>query len=157
MAQKGQSQLQLKVPFEGTPRADFDAVAYAFDAQGPYPLAEIPERIWKSWLWCQCLVRGRVVRSVTVGGSLQDLPVCGARVHLCEVDPVLLVLKELPDPLILRLRNDLLTELRKPNPLPDPPPDWLAAASVDPSPENLAPRADTDRTRASSRSVAFSP
>src|SRR5207248_7791353 len=114
------------------------------------PLSEIPERIWRSWLWCRCLIRGQVVRTVPFGGSLQDLPVCGARVHLCEVDPVLLILKTLPDRLILRLRSDLLTELRNPIPLPDPP-DWIAAAAVDPSPENLAATVDTDRTRSALR------
>ena len=210
MAPKNHVTWQLKVPLEGKPPADLDAVVYAFGAQGALlgsspvksgsasleidndkvpgarvligpalpehraneeptlarlqrlgayeapatfsattspTLSMLPESVWKSWLWCRCLVRGQVVRTVSVGGSLQDLPVCGARVHLCEVDPILLILRRLPDELIYRLRSDLLGELRKPHPLPDPPPDALRAFAMDPSPANFAPRADLDRTR----------
>src|SRR5205814_3382501 len=109
-----QTQLALKVPFEGAPPTDLDTVAYAFSARGELlsssaiksgaanlkldpdhavrarvligprlpehrakeeptlerlqrlgafeayganaTLSEIPERIWRSWLWCRCLI-----------------------------------------------------------------------------------------------------
>ena len=88
---------------------------------------EIPEIIIDRWHYCACLVRGRVVRPVGTGGATQDLPVCGARVHICEVDRWPLIIARLPDHEILRLRDDLIDILRHPRlpktrpPFPFPP------------------------------------
>jgi hypothetical protein len=122
--------------------------AWRFDAKQPVQqLVAIPERIWRPWFLCSCLVRGQVVRRVSVAGSLQDLPVCNARVHLCEVDPILIIIKRLPDDLILRIRDDLLQELHRPIPIPDPPPFVIDPGFIDPSPELAAVPALT-KTRA---------
>lgn len=69
-----------------------------------YELLPIPEFNWKWWWLCACRVRGRVVKSVDVHGVIQDMPVCHARVHICEVDPLLLVIPRLPDDIIDRIR-----------------------------------------------------
>lgn len=77
----------------------------------------IPGNILDIWPLCICLIRGRVVRNI----DGQDMPVCGARVHICEVDKVLIWIRELPELDILRLRDDLLKEIEKPIPLPPDP------------------------------------
>lgn len=77
--------------------------------------------------WCLCVVRGRLQKRFTLpNGSVKTLPVCNARVHVCEVDRIRLVLETLPEREILKLRDDLLDKLRvvpwpKP-PIPDPGP-----------------------------------
>jgi len=76
----------------------------------------IPGSLLDVWPLCFCLIRGRVVRNI--GG--QDLPVCGARVHICEVDRLRIWIERLPGPDILRLRDDLIRVIDLP-PLPEPP------------------------------------
>lgn len=83
-----------------------------------YELKPLPPEIWKRWLLCSCLVQGRVVRPVTVGDRVLDMPVCHARVHVCEVDPWPLMIARIPDLHLLRVRDELI----KPRPLPDPSP-----------------------------------
>jgi len=102
----------------------------------------IPSLLWEWWWWCLCRVRGQVVRPVTVGGTTQDMPVCHARVHICEVDRIPFLIPRLPDHLIFRLRDELIKQierpLRFPIPLPDPPPFRFDPRVIDPSPENIA-------------------
>ena len=59
-----------------------------------YVPPSIPEIIWKLWPICICRIRGRVIRPI----EGQDMPVNNdARVHICEVDPFLIIIKRLPD------------------------------------------------------------
>ncbi len=118
----------------------YEAVWQFDDKRREYVLQPIPEFLWKWWRWCLCRIRGRVVKSVLVGETTEDMPVCNARVHICEVDPIPWILLRLPDRLVLRLRDELLQELaiRRPIPLPDPPPFEVNPGYIDPSPENIA-------------------
>lgn len=86
-------------------------------------LLPIPEQKYKFWLWCWCRVTGKVVKPTTIGGITYNLPVCHARVHICEVDPLWIIIPRLPDPLVWRLRDDLLKALQRPFPIPIPEPD----------------------------------
>ena len=118
-------------------------VTWSYDVQQrEYEFLPIPEYLWKWWLLCFCRVRGKVVKPVTVGGNTVELPVCNARVHICEVDPLIWLIPRLPDPIIIRLRDDLIRELRYPRPfpipLPDPPPFDFDPGVIDPTPENIA-------------------
>ena len=110
-------------------------------------IAPIPSELIHLWPLPFCRIRGRVVKQIGFFGFHLTLPVCRARVHVCEVDPLIFILNRLPDGLIHRLRDDLLEQLSKirfPIPLPDPPPgplaiagslDWqVAAGPVDPVP-----------------------
>jgi hypothetical protein len=112
--------------------------------QWQYELLPVPELNWRWWLWCRCRVRGRVVRPVTIQGVTYDMPVCHARVHICEVDRIPWLIPRLPDPEIWRLRDDLLKLLERPFPIPrpwpwpDPPPFRFDPGVIDPSPEALA-------------------
>ncbi len=89
----------------------------------------IPVGIFPSW--CLCFVHGRLVKRVTLpDGTIGEWPICNARVHICEVDYIPLVIAKLPDPLILQLRDDLLEKLKvipwPIPPIPDPGPLRLA-------------------------------
>lgn len=76
---------------------------------------------------CWCHLRGRLVKRVTLpNGEIGEQVVCNARVTICEVDRVRLLIEKLPEFEIFRLRDDLLAELRRPFPVPPRPP--VAAA-----------------------------
>lgn len=80
----------------------------------------VPGSIIELWPICFCWIRGHVIKS----GSM--LPVCNARVHICEVDRIWRWLIRIPDVEILRFRDDLLKEFerplrRRPPWPPDPP------------------------------------
>lgn len=57
-----------------------------------------------------CRVRGRVFRRIRLpNGTTRDVPLCNARVRICEVDlSRRLVIEQLPPDLLLRLRDDVL-------------------------------------------------
>ena len=84
-------------------------------------------------VWCVCNVTGRVINRVALpDGNIDEMPVCNARVHICEVDPWYLVLPRIPDYEIYKLRDDLLEKLypvKRPFPIPDPGP-YLKGTSV---------------------------
>lgn len=87
-----------------------------------FPTLEIPEWGWSPWFPCTCQVRGRVVSRLDLpDGTSIDLPICNARVTICEVDRIPRIIWHLPDDIIWRLKDELLEVLRPPIPLPDPP------------------------------------
>ena len=98
---------------------------------GRFELLPIPEFHWQTWLWRPCRVKGRVQKPVVVNGSSVDMPVCGARVHICEVDRIWLVLPQIPKDVLFQLRDEVLQirpEFQPPvprPPFPDPPFDEL--------------------------------
>ena len=77
-------------------------------------------------LWCRCNVNGHIVKNVSLpDGSVESMPVCNARVHICEVDRWRWILPRIPDLDIFKLREDLLDKLHPvipPFPIPDPGP-----------------------------------
>ena len=98
----------------------------------------IPEKLWKLWKFCKCEVKGKVVKRIKMGSVTQEWPVYMARVHICEVDPIWLILKKLPPKEILQLRDDLIKEVGRPIPQPPEPPLLFADSLIDPTPENIA-------------------
>ncbi len=83
-------------------------------------LKPIPEFYWDNWCWRSCRVRGRVVKPIFVDGESVDMPVCHARVHVCEVDRLALILPEIPDLEIIDIRDFILDFPPKPVPIPEP-------------------------------------
>jgi len=88
-----------------------------------YELLPIPEALWQLWGWCRCRVRGRVLKVETLGGATYEKKVCHARVHICEVDRLPWIILRLPDPVITRLRDELVVALERPFPVDPNPPD----------------------------------
>jgi len=127
--------------------------------QNRYELLPIPELNWRWWLWCQCRVRGQVVRPVEINGVTENKPVCHARVHICEVDRIPRLIIKLPDRDIWRLRDELIPLLERPFPWPpipepDPPPFRFDPGVIDPSPEAMAAM---NRVAAPLEKVALNP
>lgn len=124
----------------------------------------IPAAISKYWIWCPCRVRGHVVKPIPVDGASQDMPVCNARVHICEVESFLDLIEDWEDSIIFRLRDEWLAIIDQPfippHILPDPPPYFrYDPRVVDPSPQNVAkmqPRAKVGLQSPGSL-VAFNP
>ncbi len=80
----------------------------------------VPGPIIDVWPLCFCHIKGRLLQQ----GS--DRSICGAKVHICEIDKVWRWIIKLPDYKIFRLRDDLIKEierLRKEPPIPIPGPD----------------------------------
>jgi len=82
-----------------------------------YELLPIPELHWQWWFWVRCRVRGTVVTPIVINGVTVEKPVADARVHICEVDRLPLLVAKLPDHLIFRLRDAWLAVLQKPDPI----------------------------------------
>jgi hypothetical protein len=124
--------------------------------QRVYELLPVPERLWPWWKWCGCRVRGRLVKPVNTGGVIYEVPVCHARVHVCEVDRLKLLIPRLPDRVLRRLRDELLRVLERPPrpPEPDPGPIDLPFPP-EPDPYLRHPGvADTSRSVAHRRAYA---
>ncbi|MDH3260476.1 MAG: hypothetical protein OEM84_05830 [Acidimicrobiia bacterium] len=100
--------------YERNLRVDFEA----------FPTLEIPEWDWRPWWPCTCQVRGRVVTRLDLpDGTHLDLPICNARVTICEVDRVPRLIWRLPDPLVWKVRDEWLDLVKPPFPIPDPEPE----------------------------------
>lgn len=82
----------------------------------------VPGIIIDRWPICFCWVQGRVLKSEN------GRPICGAKVHICEVDKVWRWVLTLPERDVFRLRDDLIKVLQEPpkvfppHPVPDPAP-----------------------------------
>jgi hypothetical protein len=130
---------ERKINFDNIQRRQAYPVTWAFDPQTrKYKLTPIPKIFWKYWLWCICQVRGKVIKKVPIGNTIQNLPVYLARVHICEVDPIWLILKRLPNPQIIKIRDEIIKAIGKPIPRPPEPGPIFEADLVDFSAENLA-------------------
>ena len=91
----------------------------------------VPGHLIDVWHFCLCWVRGRVVKDDN------SHPVCGAKVHICEVDKFWRWIIRLPELEIFRLRDDLIRVIEEPRvripprPLPEPPPFEFRQADLD--------------------------
>jgi hypothetical protein len=97
-----------------------------------YDLMPIPQEIWKLWPFCECRVRGTVIKVETYGGVTYEKPVCNARVHICEVDPIFYILPKIPDLEIWKIRDDLLRLIEHGWPIPPEPPEEINPHIKDP-------------------------
>lgn len=83
---------------------------------------KLPPPIHKRWKLSCCRVRGHVVVRVTLpNGTVQERPLCNARVVICEVDRSIRgLIRELPSDLIFRIRDEFVAAT--PQPVPPIPP-----------------------------------
>ena len=107
------------------------------DQNNAVDLSRIPDQIIARWLWYRCCARGRVTKAFNIDGTMQEMPVCNAIVHICEVDPIRLVLPRLPDSLLERLRDVFLERIPRPFPEPWPEPPFPIGPSQPPLPGPL--------------------
>lgn len=85
-------------------------------------LYPIPELKYKYWWRCSCRVTGRVTKKVYLGGAWQVMPVCKARVHICEVDRWPIIIWKFPDEIIHKIRDEIIRIKWPVPPIPDPGP-----------------------------------
>lgn len=83
---------------------------------------KLPPGIFDKWKLSCCRVRGRVVVRVTLpNGTVQERPLCNARVVICEVDrSIRWLIRELPNDLIFRIRDEFVAAV--PQRIPPIPP-----------------------------------
>jgi hypothetical protein len=117
------------------------ALAGRFLVEKPRIDLNIPGRIIPKW--CLCVVKGRLIKRYYLpDGTIGEQPICNARVHICEVDRIPLVIGRIPDPDIFRLRDDLIDQLHTKPPFPWPPipeevyPPWPPIPGPGPDPFN---------------------
>lgn len=69
---------------------------------------------WTKWLICPCVVRGRLVKHLTLpDGTTEDLGVCHACVKIYEVDKFPKLILRMPERNLFQMRDDLLTIIEK--------------------------------------------
>ena len=111
-----------KPKLEDLRKADAFETKYVFDPTKPVQiLPPIPIDISKLWLMCRCVVKGKVAKPAIVNGELVYRPVCGAKVHICEVDKLWRIIPRLPKDVIFRMRDELIKDWKKHRLLPKPP------------------------------------
>ncbi len=89
--------------------------------RGKLKLYPIPIEKIKLWLLCPCKVKGKVVRPIIINGTVVNKPVSGAKVHICEVDKLYLLLPRFPKEVLIRFRDELIKDWEKYKVLPKPP------------------------------------
>lgn len=93
------------------------------DANHGLTILPIPEVLSRYWFWCRCRVGGKVSKWFFGGNNWVDRPVCRARVHICEIDPILYWIYKIPDHIIAKIPDAILKPVFKiPLPIPDPGP-----------------------------------
>ena len=111
-----------KPKLEDLRKADAFEPKYVFDPHKPLQVLQpIPIDISKLWLMCRCVVKGKVAKPAIINGKLVYRPVCGAKVHICEVDKLWLLIPRLPKDVIFRVRDELIKDWKKYRLLPKPP------------------------------------
>ncbi|WP_331345146.1 hypothetical protein [Cellvibrio sp. UBA7661] len=81
----------------------------------------IPNEYPLLWLRRSCRVRGRVIKNFSLGTLTQDRGICHARVHICEVDRIRLLIEKIPDRIIIKI-PELVIHPEWPFPIPEPEP-----------------------------------
>ncbi|SRX54797.1 hypothetical protein [Aequorivita sp. CIP111184] len=90
------------------------------DANNGLNILPIPEVLSRFWIRCKCRVGGKISKWFRSGNSWQDRAVCKARVHICEIDPILYWINKIPDYIIAKIPDAILKPVFKyPIPIPD--------------------------------------
>lgn len=104
---------------------------------GQLSILPVPAAVSRFWPVCRCRVTGKVSKWFHFGDNREDRPVCRARVHICEIDPIIYWIRRIPDPVIAKIPElflDPAEVIRDPIPIPDPPP-FLRAVRTAAAPE----------------------
>jgi hypothetical protein len=80
----------------------------------------LPPDHWRPLLRCVCHITGQVIKRVSLpDGTIKNLPICHARVTICEIDRLPVLIQKLPDHLLWKLRDYVITA----PPVPPQPPE----------------------------------
>ncbi|AYN67964.1 hypothetical protein D1013_11550 [Euzebyella marina] len=94
------------------------------DVNNDITISKLPNIIFPNWYWC--LITGNLSKTFTIDGQNETLPICEARVHICEVDRIKWWWPKIPRAVITDLGKKLKEILTIPEvkfpPLPDPGP-----------------------------------
>jgi hypothetical protein len=91
----------------------------------------IPGGVTQPWPMYNCLIKGHINKDFIVDGQKQSLPICNARVHICEVESELfpphvpILWRRIPDWIIVEISEEfkkLRKVIKPPHITPDPPP-----------------------------------
>ncbi len=92
------------------------------DTKNEIIISGLPKFKFPTWEWC--LITGNLSKSFTIDGENRVLPVCDARVHICEIDRIKWWWPKIPRPIItdlgLKLKEIILKPKIKFPPIPDP-------------------------------------
>jgi hypothetical protein len=114
------TETQETVKYAALSRAGAYEKRVRIDPKNPKLEITIKKPIWILWLFCPCVIRGRVVRKLTLpDGTVKDMPLCNTRVTICEVDRIPKIILKLPDVTIFKLRDDLINILKQRPRIPD--------------------------------------
>jgi hypothetical protein len=101
---------------------------------GLIQLPLLPDFEW--WPFRFCFIKGNVSKEFIIDGHPEVRPICHARVHICEVDPIWIIWPKIPDQIIIKLRDSILnSHIRLPH-FPDTP-IVVPPIGPDPSPEDF--------------------
>lgn len=70
--------------------------------------------------WCN--ITGTVHKTFNVNGHPEVLNICNARVHICAITPIRILIPKIPINILKNFRDMLVTVIKKPIPIPDPGP-----------------------------------
>ena len=116
------SQLTREGAYEVRRRADLAQAVIEVPIWGP---------IWNRWFLCPCVVTGQLVTNVTLpSGVVKQLPVCNSQVTICEVWSWPWIFERLPEPILWRLRDEILDLVAGGPPIPGPGPVERTGASA---------------------------
>ncbi len=101
-------------------RSGAKEIPFHLSADNKIIVSKIPPILHFPFDWCT--IKGSVTKSFTIDNQVEVLPVCHARVHICEVDPIIWWWPKLPDYILSDLINRLREVVRIPIPIPNPDP-----------------------------------
>lgn len=97
-------------------------IPFHLSAQNQIALPTLPPIVFPKINWCT--IKGALSKTFNIDNVAEVQPICGARVHICEVDPIIWWWQKIPDLVFSDLINKLknVIEIPKPIPIPDPGP-----------------------------------
>ncbi len=101
-------------------------------------ISAIPRIKWPL-IWPFCHVKGNLTKSFIIDGVEKILPVCDARVHICDVDRIIFWWNNIPDKIFIDIAEKLRPQIKWPinprEPIPNPRfPNFRPAIPVNPVP-----------------------
>ncbi|MBS1903616.1 MAG: hypothetical protein JSS75_07940 [Bacteroidetes bacterium] len=111
-------------------------VTKAFTDRTFIDVSRIPSGALKPWFWGNCLISGNITKDFFIDGQWKTLPVCNARVHICEVETELVLphipiyYRQIPDWIIQEISDKFREVIKVVPPFPPDPYRQSAASEL---------------------------